>query len=228
MVTLLLATRNAHKVKEIRAILGEQLCYLTLNEYPDSPQVNEDAPDFAGNALKKSVQLAKWLRASHRSTNLSEVSVLADDSGLEVTALNGAPGVHSARFATFGKGQGGNASDAANCAKLLDLLRDVPFERRTARFRCVIALTPVTEPSTPSASPVCYADELEILSELFEGTCEGHIGFEPRGKGGFGYDPLFIPEGYEQTFAELGEEVKNKFSHRARALEKLSMRLKLG
>ena len=88
-----------------------------------------------------------------------------------------------------------------------------------ARFRCVIALVPVPEPATTSSSPVCYADEFE--ARTFDGACEGRIGFEPRGKNGFGYDPLFVPVGFEQTFAELGEDVKNKLSHRAKALDEI-------
>ncbi len=151
--------------------------------------------------------------------------VLGDDSGLEVDALNGAPGVHSARFAALDTGSPGNSPTADNNAKLLRLLRDVPLDQRTARFRCVLALTPVLRLESGSASPVCYADEVELQTELFEGACEGRIGFAPRGQGGFGYDPLFTPEGYEATFAELGEEVKNGISHRAKALVKLKQRL---
>ncbi len=106
----------------------------------------------------------------------------------------------------------GNTSDSDNNAKLLRLLKDTPAEKRTARFRCVLAVTPITPdtgPSNSSASPVCFADELEMQTELFDGTCEGSIDLAPRGAGGFGYDPLFIPDGFQQSFAELGEEVKN-------------------
>jgi XTP/dITP diphosphohydrolase len=136
--------------------------------------------------------------------------VLADDSGLEVDALGGAPDVHSARFAALDSAKSGNTPDADNNAKLLRLLKDIPPEKRTARFRCVIALIQVHSPQSTVHSP-----------QLFDGACEGHMGFAPRGKNGFGYDPLFVPVGFEQTFAELGEDVKNKLSHRARALEKL-------
>ena len=101
----------------------------------------------------------------------------------------------------------------------------MPLEKRTARFRCVIALTPVLSPQKESASPVCYADESEARTEVFDGACEGRIISAPRGQGGFGYDPLFVPEGYEATFAELGEGVKNGLSHRAKALGKLKRRL---
>ncbi len=228
MVTLLIATRNAHKVEEIRAILGEGFRYLTLNDLEDPPEVAEDAGTFAGNATRKSVALATWLaerRGGAGGAGGGEAYVLADDSGLEVDALGGAPGVHSARFAALDTGKPGNSSSADNNAKLLRLLENVPSDKRAARFRCVLALTPVLPLETEGASPVCYADEAELQTELFEGACEGRIGFAPRGRGGFGYDPLFIPEGYQATFAELGEEVKNGMSHRAKALSKLQKRL---
>ncbi|HZV35602.1 MAG TPA: non-canonical purine NTP pyrophosphatase [Verrucomicrobiae bacterium] len=223
MLTLVIATRNAHKVSEIRAILSDQFRYLTLREFPDAPPVIEDAPTFAGNATKKSVELSEWL-ATHKAAQIessAQVFVLADDSGLEVDALHGAPGVYSARFDALDTGQPGNSPDADNNAKLLRLLQNVPAEKRTARFRCVLALTPVSEPSLQNASPVCAANEAELETQLFDGTCEGSIAFAPSGKGGFGYDPLFIPTGYKQSFAELGEETKNQLSHRARALAKL-------
>ena len=237
MTTLLIATRNAHKVGEIRAILGAQFQFLTLNDFPAAPTVVEDADTFADNAAKKAVELAKWLAEKHRTSNIEHRTlnfVLADDSGLEVDALNGAPGVHSARFAALdrsadGGSSAGNTPDADNNARLLRLLKDVPPEERTARFRCVIALVGVPEgnvqvtPGVPAhregSSPVCYADEFE--PRTFDGVCEGRILFAPRGKNGFGYDPLFVPEGFQQTFAELGDEVKNQLSHRAKALEKL-------
>ena len=225
MLSLLIATRNAHKVGEICAILGEPFRYVTLNDFPHAPEVIEDAGTFAGNAAKKAVVLAKWLAETQRRAPGSELYVLADDSGLEVDALNGAPGVHSARFAALDTGQPGNSPTADNNAKLLRVLAGVPPEKRTARFRCLLALTPVLCPAPGSASPVCHADEAELRTELFEGTCEGRIGLAPRGQGGFGYDPLFIPEGHEATFGELGEEVKNGMSHRARALLKVKQRL---
>ncbi|MGD0260836.1 MAG: non-canonical purine NTP pyrophosphatase [Verrucomicrobiota bacterium] len=235
MVTLLIATRNRHKAGEIRAILGEEFHYLTLNDVPNPPEVIEDAGTFAGNATKKAVALAKWLGEAQRlesnvagmepGARADRLYVLADDSGLEVDALSGAPGVHSARFAALDTGQPGNSPTADNNAKLLRLLGGFPLDKRTARFRCVVALTPVLRPESERASPVCCADEVELQTELFEGACEGRIGFGPRGQGGFGYDPLFIPEGHEATFAELGEEVKNQMSHRAKALAKLKERL---
>ena len=217
MTTLLIATRNAHKVGEIQAILGAQFQFLTLNDFPNAPKVIEDAETFSGNATKKAVELARWLSGSPLITHHSSLLVLADDSGLEVDALNGAPGVHSARFAALDKNE--NSKDADNNAKLLRLLNEVPLEKCTARFRCVIALAPIPERNTKYASPVCFADKFE--AQLFDGACEGQIRSSPRGQGGFGYDPLFVPDGFTQSFAELGEDVKNKLSHRAKALAKL-------
>jgi len=226
---LLIATRNAHKAGEIQAILGKNVRCLTLKEFPDAPAVVEDADTFAGNAAKKAVELAKWLVEKHSTFNIQHSTpnfVLADDSGLEVDALAGAPGVHSARFAALDRSadgssasSAGNTPDADNNAKLLRLLKDVPPEKHTARFHCVIALVAVPVGRIEVVSPVCYADEFE--PQTFDGVCEGRIIFEPRGKNGFGYDPLFVPVGFEQTFAELGEDVKNKLSHRAKALAKL-------
>ena len=236
MVTLVMATRNAHKVGEIRAILGDGFRYLTLDDFTGSPEVVEDAGTFAGNATKKAVALAKWLSQAQSSrpdavgtqpgARKDRLFVLADDSGLEVDALNGAPGVHSARFAALDRGQPGNSPTVENNAKLMRLLENVPLDKRTARFRCVVALTSVPRSEPEGASPVCYAEEAELQTELFEGTCEGRIGNAPRGRGGFGYDPLFIPNGYEQTFGELSDEVKNKLSHRAGALAKLKLWLR--
>ena len=228
MITLLIATRNGHKVGEIRAILGERFHYLTLADFPNPPEVVEDTGSFSGNASKKAVELSTWLarlKPVPQGMPKGELYVLADDSGLEVDALGGAPGVHSARFAALDTGERGNSPTADNNAKLLRLLADVPLEKRTARFRCALALTPVPRAQRESASPVCSADEAELRTEVFEGTCEGRIGFILRGQGGFGYDPLFTPEGCESTFAELGDEVKNQLSHRAKALAKLRQRL---
>jgi XTP/dITP diphosphohydrolase len=130
-----------------------------------------------------------------------ELFVLADDSGLEVDALDGAPGVRSARYA------GEKATYPELIAKLLRDLKDVPLERRTARFRCC----------------VCLASAQKIVLEA-EGACEGRIIFEPRGTGGFGYDPVFVPDGYNQTFAELGAGVKNRLSHRGAAIREFRKR----
>ena len=205
MTTLLIATRNAHKVGEIRAILGGQFHYLTLNDYPSAPSVVEDASTFAGNATKKATELARWIGDAIPRPAF----VLADDSGLEVDALGGAPGVHSARFAALDSGHAGNSPDSDNNLKLLRLLQNVSVEKRTARFRCVIALTAA---DTKSGKPD---------ARIFDGACEGRIDFAPCGSDGFGYDPLFIPSGFTQSFAELGEATKNQLSHRAKALAKL-------
>lgn len=220
MKTFLIATRNAHKVEEIRSILGGHFEFLTLADFPGAPTVVEDAPTFAGNATKKAAGLGRWLADSGLPDVPADLWVLADDSGLEVDALNGAPGVHSARFAAVDHLKDGNTPDADNNAKLLRLLRDVPAEKRTARFRCVIAATPVWMESAGNSSPVCYLD-IEPELDVFDGACEGRIDFAPHGSGGFGYDPLFIPVGFDQSFAELGESVKDKISHRAKALAKL-------
>jgi XTP/dITP diphosphohydrolase len=210
VTTIVIATRNAHKVGEIRAILGSAFQLLTLNDFPDPPKVVEDADTFAGNATKKAVELARWLAVTFPPTrHSSPLFVLADDSGLEVDALDGAPGVRSARFAAPDSAKSGNTPDADNNAKLLQMLKDVPLEKRRARFHCVIALVAI-DSQTAIRNP-----------QLFDGACEGRIGFAPRGKNGFGYDSLFMPVGFEQSFAELGEDVKNQLSHRAKALEKL-------
>jgi XTP/dITP diphosphohydrolase len=207
--TLVIATRNRHKLAEIRAILGVEC--LGLETYPTAPSLVEDALTFAGNASRKAVQLADWLRREIEASGAEPEAggfVLADDSGLEVDALNGAPGVYSARFAAA-EGAAANSSDAANNLKLLRLLEDVPADNRRARFRCVLALARI-RPSPSHPEPW-----------LFEGVCEGRISFAPSGAGGFGYDPLFIPDGFTVSFAELGEGVKNRISHRARALAAL-------
>ena len=212
VITLLIATRNVHKAGEIRAILGGRFQFLTLNDFHGAPEVVEDAPTFAGNATKKAVELAKWLQRQFPGSQTPDTRpdfVLADDSGLEVDVLDGAPGVHSARFAALDSAKSGNTPDADNNTKLLRLLNDVPPEKRAARFHCVIALAEISPHSALRTPP------------LFDGVCEGRILFEPRGKNGFGYDPLFVPVGFEQTFAELDEDIKNKLSHRAKALEKL-------
>jgi XTP/dITP diphosphohydrolase len=221
VTTLLIATNNPHKVGEIREILGNQFQFLTLNDFPKAPKIVEDANTFSGNATKKAVELATWLSPScHPSLVTCHSFVLADDSGLEVDALNGAPGVHSARFAAMDSAGTENSSSADNNAKLLRLLKNVPAEKRTARFRCVIVLAEVQSP--PVFAALRRGKKPKAQSpQLFDGVCEGRIVLEPRGQSGFGYDPLFVPDGFEQTFAELGEAVKNKSSHRAKALEKL-------
>lgn len=212
MLTLLIATRNRHKVEEIQAILGDSHEYQTLDDFPDAPEVVEDADSFAGNAAKKASELANWIAELQNADEAfgpdGRVFVLADDSGLEVDALDGAPGVYSARYAALESGGEGNSPDAENNARLLRELKDVPDDRRMARFRCVIAILE-TAPGM-AGDPKC-----------FDGACEGRIEAGPRGEGGFGYDPLFVPDGFDESFAELGEGTKNQLSHRARALEKL-------
>ncbi len=202
MTTLLVATRNTHKTAEIRQILGANFCVRGLSDFPDAPAVLEDAATFAGNATKKAESMARWLSANHSGDRFH---ILADDSGLEVDALGGAPGVHSARFVAEDIGGHSNSPDSANNAKLLRLLEGIAPEKRTARFRCVLALAP------SGGGP----------TSLFEGSCEGRIALAPSGSGGFGYDPLFVPDGHDRSLAALGKDVKNKLSHRARALEKL-------
>ena len=229
MTTILIATRNAHKVEEIRAILGTQFQFLTLDDFPRAPKVHEDAETFAGNAAKKSERLMLWIAPTlHFQSRLPrDFFALADDSGLEVNALNGAPGVHSARFAAFeisphGKiirdminkyGEhrilcsGENAPDADNNAKLLLLLKDVPSEKRAARFRCALALTRV-ECREITTTRV----ETKVFTQIFDGACEGKILFEPRGENGFGYDPIFYLPTLEQTLAQGGTPNDNFFS----------------
>ena len=200
MPTLLIASRNAHKAGEIGAILGNEFTILTLATFPDAPPVIEDGDSFAANATKKSREIATWLE----NQALPDY-ILADDSGLEVDALGGAPGIHSARYAS-GEKQG-NATDSDNNAKLLREMADVPEADRGAQFRCVLALTPLGQ---------------ALRTELFEGICRGRISQSEAGGGGFGYDPLFIPDGFTQSFAELGSATKNTLSHRAKALANLA------
>ncbi len=222
MTTLIIATRNAHKVDEIRAILGDGFRCRSLGEFSGAPAGVEDGETFEDNAAKKALTPARWL-AEHVATDqkikaffAGPVFVLADDSGLEVDALGGAPGVHSARFAALDDALApahANSSDQANNAKLLRLLQNVAGGNRAARFKCVMALVPVDSLGTVGTP------------RFFQGTCEGKIAIEPSGRGGFGYDPLFVPDGFRESFAELGEEIKNRLSHRARALEKLASAL---
>ncbi|MGJ8697462.1 MAG: RdgB/HAM1 family non-canonical purine NTP pyrophosphatase [Verrucomicrobiaceae bacterium] len=180
---LIVATRNAHKVEEIRAILGDfEVCDLSV--ISDPPEVEETGTTFLENATLKALAISE----------LTDELVLSDDSGLEVDALDGDPGVYSSRYG----GEEGN--DLKNNEKLLRELAGVAD--RTARFRCVIVL----------------AKAGERLAH-FDGAVEGVILNEPQGDGGFGYDPLFSPDGFGESFAELGESVKNTLSHRARALE---------
>lgn len=204
MLTLLIASRNAHKAEEIATILGDGFAILSMAAFPDAPPVIENGDSFAANATKKSREIAAWLKKQALGQALPDF-VLADDSGLEVDALGGAPGIHSARYASDEKQ--GNATDADNNAKLLREMADVPEAERGAQFRCVLALTPLGQ---------------TFRTELFEGICRGRISQSEAGGGGFGYDPLFIPDGFTQSFAELGSAIKNTLSHRAKALANLA------
>lgn len=188
-----LASGNAHKVAEFEALVaasGLRWELASARALGGMPPVVEDAGTFVGNARKKARALRARLPAG--------AWALADDSGLGVDALGGAPGVESAYFA----GPEGDA--AANLAKLVAVMREVPGERRAARFVCVLVLV--------------NSDGEE---QVFEGRCEGRLAVEPRGGAGFGYDPLFVPAGHEQSFAELPAAVKNTLSHRARAWAEL-------
>lgn len=183
---LVFATNNAHKLEEVAAILGDKVELLSLNDIDCHTDIPETAETLEGNALLKSSFI-------YRNYQLD---CFADDTGLEVEALNGAPGVYSARY---GEGEGHDAQ--ANMRKLLHELEGK--ENRKAQFRTAISLI------------------LDGKEYLFEGVIKGEIIKEKRGDSGFGYDPIFKPEGYEQTFAELGNETKNKISHRALAVQKL-------
>ncbi len=210
MARFVLATRNAHKADEIRAMLGSRHEYLTLRDLPGAPDATEDAPTFSGNALRKAEGLSRWLASRKPPLVAPPAWILADDSGLEVDALGGQPGVLSARFAALDSGATGNARDADNNAKLLRLMAGIACPDRTARFRCAVALVPLSGEAGPPAHP-----------QVFEGTCEGHLLEVPRGTAGFGYDPLFVPVGMDSSFAELAETMKNRISHRSRALQAL-------
>ena len=183
---LVFATNNAHKLEEVAAILGNKIELLSLNDIDCHTDIPETAETLEGNALLKSSFIYKNYH----------LDCFADDTGLEVEALNGAPGVYSARYAE------GEVHDAqANMRKLLHELEGK--ENRKAQFRTAISLI------------------LDGKEYLFEGVIKGEIIQEKRGDSGFGYDPIFKPEGYQQTFAELGNEIKNKISHRALAVHKL-------
>lgn len=188
--SLLLGTRNPGKIQEIKLIIGDLGLELrSLQEFENVEVPEEDADTYAGNAILKAQFYA-------RTTGML---ALADDSGLEVEALGGTPGVLSARYA------GEHATDADRRNLLLSELAESGSENRRARFVCAIA--------------IARADG-EVLN-VSEGICEGAITLAPRGDSGFGYDPLFVPDGYDQTFGELSDEIKNRISHRARALMKL-------
>ncbi len=215
-ISIAIATGNRHKVDEIQSILGPRVDCRSLGDFPMAPTPVENAETFAGNAGIKAICLSHWL-VENLPWSERPSFVLADDSGLEVRTLAWAPGVHSARFAALDDGRVGNASDGENNAKLIRLLATVPANQRQARFRCVLAWTPVATVPT-GADPATW---LRAQTQHFEGRCEGRIAEKGSGARGFGYDPLFIPEGFGISFAELGEAVKNRISHRARALTQL-------
>ena len=195
MIELVVATRNRHKTREIQHILGPVFKVRDLLADPEVSKIRESGTSFEENAKLKALAASRQLPAL----------VIADDSGLEVDALGGAPGIYSARYA------GANATERDKIDKLLRELERVRAidDRRRARFRCVVALARNT-----------------TLLGTFEGIVEGMIANEVRGDSGFGYDPIFIPEGLEQTFGELPRKVKNTISHRAQAIRTLADRLR--
>ncbi len=190
---IVIGSYNKNKREEIRDILkGDTFRFYDLEDFKNPPDVIEDGVTFRENATKKAVELARFC----------ELCVVADDSGLEVDSLDKRPGIFSSRYC------GEDASDREKYLKILEELEGIPSEKRTARFRCAIAL----------ASP-------EKLEFVVEASCEGIITTEPCGKNGFGYDPIFQILKYKQTMAELGAAVKNKISHRALALRLFKERL---
>ena len=187
---MIAATQNKGKLKELRQITekyGQQLISMADAGLGDL-EIEENGETFAENSYIK----------AHTVAQLTGKPCIADDSGLCVDILDGAPGIHSARYS------GVHGDDQANRRKLLDDLKDVPEEKRKAHFTCCITL--------------CWPDGRTVVAE---GICPGRIAFEERGEGGFGYDKVFMPEGRDQSFAELGVEVKNEIGHRARALARL-------
>jgi XTP/dITP diphosphohydrolase len=193
VIELVVATRNRHKTREIQHILGPEFMVRDLAN-TEVPEIRENGTSFEENAKLKALAASRHLPAL----------VIADDSGLEVDALGGAPGIYSARYA------GANATSRDKIDKLLSELARVRAtgDDRCARFRCVVALA-------------LNGD----LFGIFEGIVQGRITDTARGDSGFGYDPIFVPDGFEQTFGELSEEVKNTISHRAKALRALADRL---
>ncbi|MBX9969985.1 XTP/dITP diphosphatase [Priestia aryabhattai] len=190
MREIIIATKNAGKVKDFETLFSPKGFQVkSLLDFPEMEDVEETGVTFAENATLKAEAISSALNKP----------VIADDSGLAVDALNGEPGVYSARYA------GENKDDNANIEKVLQKLNDVPFEKRTARFHCALAI------AVPGKR-----------TEIVEGTCEGHILEEKRGENGFGYDPIFFVEKWRCSMAELSKEQKNQISHRANALKKLA------
>jgi XTP/dITP diphosphohydrolase len=226
----ILATRNPGKKREFEVLLGDAVVGLelhSLGSWPTAvPEVEEDRDTFVGNAVKKALEVS-------RATG---VSALADDSGLEVDALDGRPGVYSARFSEEG-------TDSANNARLVAELRGVAPEDRTARYVAVVALAltgqdyaslfaesferlPTSDGAAPELGEWCRVGDRAVVA--FRGTCEGRIVDEPRGDGGFGYDPHFFVDDWGQRMAEVPLDKKNERSHRARAVRKLAATLRAG
>ncbi|MCU7852357.1 MAG: RdgB/HAM1 family non-canonical purine NTP pyrophosphatase [Candidatus Thiodiazotropha sp. (ex Monitilora ramsayi)] len=187
---IVLASNNAGKVREINQLLATEDIEVVPQKAFNIPDAVEDGLSFVENAIKK----------ARHAASLSGLPAIADDSGIEVDALNGAPGIYSARFAKAG------ATDQENLEKLLDLMKDVPEEKRTARFQCLMVYMRHAEDPTPL---IC------------QGTWEGRILSEPSGDNGFGYDPIFYVPTHKCSSAELSAEVKNSLSHRGHALQKL-------
>lgn len=205
MKVAILASQNKNKIKEIDAILGEFGIKVISRDEAGLPtdDIEETGTTFEENSLLKANAIRNMIAEESSLSDYLESPVIADDSGLMVDALNGEPGVYSARYA----GEGCTYDD--NNTKLLNALKDVPDSDRGARFVTVISMV--------------YPDGNVITAR---GECPGHIIKEKRGSEGFGYDPVFMPDGYDKTFAELGTEVKNKIGHRAQALIKLKSILK--
>lgn len=203
MKKLVIASGNVKKRREIEQLLGQAECQvLTLKDFPGCPEVEETGKTFADNAALKALAVAEY----------TGLPALADDSGLEVDALGGEPGVKSARYASASGDE--NASDEANTALLLEKLKSVPEKSRGARFVCAMVLA------------VPDSEKGARQTAESHGTVEGRIAFEPAGSQGFGYDPVFIPEGHEQTFGQLGAEIKHGISHRKKALEGIQSAVK--
>ena len=206
MNKIVFATNNQHKLEEIRSILGEEFEVLSLSDIGCHEDIPETSDTLEGNAMQK----AQYVFDKYG------YACFADDTGLEVEALGGEPGIYSARYAALDGDDSISHDSEANMAKLLRKLEGI--ENRKARFRTVIALI--------TNAPLPFGEGMGERLQLFEGIVNGSIIKERRGGEGFGYDPIFQPEGYYKTFAELGNEVKNHISHRARAVQKLANYLK--
>lgn len=188
MTELVIATANHKKKEELKILLkGLNFKVMTLDEFTGAPKVKEDGSTFEENAAKKALEIADY----------TGLLTLADDSGLEVRALDGEPGIYSARFS------GRGANDSKNIKRLLELMKYIPAGKRKARFVCAIAIA-----------------KKGRLLKIIKGTVSGKIAVEPSGGYGFGYDPVFIPCGFDKTFAEFLPKIKNRISHRAKALQK--------